>query len=78
MNSAIQDGGVKCGICSNLIPDVIAKSSVVMTALNYPERWDDELESLLCNDCRIQSISAKAWLKHADIRTCIKVGRNAE
>lgn len=78
MSSTIQDGGVKCGICSTIIPNVIAKSSVLMTALNYPDRWDDDLETLLCDDCRRQSIGAKAWLRHADMRICIKVGRNAE
>ena len=78
MNTVVEQGNVRCGVCKEFIPGVMSKSSLVMTALNYPDRWDDDMEVLLCDDCRTQSIAAKAWLKHADIRTCIKVGRNCQ
>jgi hypothetical protein len=70
--------GVPCGICKEIIPDVYAKTSELMTALNYPDKWETEMECLVCNDCRIQARAAKAWLKHAGLHECIKVGRNCE
>ncbi len=73
MNSTlVQPSNVLCGICANLIPGVTAKSSGLMTALNYPERWDDDLEALLCDDCSYQAKAAGAWLKHAQLKTCTK------
>lgn len=68
--------GVPCGICTCLIPGVEKKSSALMTALNYPDRWDDDIECLVCDDCRIQARGAKAWLKHGGLPECIKTGRN--
>jgi hypothetical protein len=78
MTATQLEGAVPCGICTIAIPNVEKKSSVLMTALNYPDRWDDDLECLVCDDCRVQARAAKAWLRHADLRQCIKVGRNCQ
>lgn len=77
MNAVVEQGNVRCGVCGEFIPGVIAKSSAVMTALNYPDKWDDELEVLVDADCQKTMEKAKAWLKHSNIRSCIKSGRNA-
>ncbi len=73
---AVEQGNVRCGICQEFIPGVIAKSSMVMTALNYPDKWDDDLECLVDEECQRNAMKVTAWLKHSGLKTCIKVGRN--
>lgn len=71
--TAIEQGNVRCGICKEFIPGVFAKSSALMTALNHPDKWDDEIECLVCAECQTSTIKAKAWMKHAGMPTCVKV-----
>lgn len=64
---------VKCVCCKEPIEGVEKKSSIVIQALSYPERWDDDLEGLVCNECWRQVRGAHAWLHHANLRTCTKL-----
>lgn len=73
MPPEVQSANVRCVCCKEAIEGVEPKSSIVILALSYPERWDDDMEGLLCNECWKQTKGAHAWLHHMNIRTCTKL-----
>ncbi len=72
-DSQVYESDVKCICCKEPIEGVQKKSSVVILALSYPERWDDDLEGLICNLCFPNIRGALAWMHHGGLRTCTKI-----
>lgn len=78
VNAEIEAQNVRCICCKEVIQGVQPKASLVVLALSYPDRYDDDMEGLLCDECWKNCRGASAWLHHCHIRTCTKLpGRGA-
>jgi hypothetical protein len=58
---------VRCGCCGEYITDVAPQETEFMTIQMYPERFNRELNTLVCESCWKGLRDAGAWLKSAQM-----------
>lgn len=69
--SQVDFGVVRCICCKEVIEGVF--QSTLPINLAHPERWDYDLNGLVCDECHGNLKRADAWLKHGTgIKTCTK------